>query len=60
LKNFFIAGLNQDTLRTRVDMKLADQINIDPEILFSLYQSGSEMESYLKFIFPAKIAIEKS
>lgn len=37
IKNFFIAGLSQDTLRTRVDMKFDDQINIEPEVLFSMY-----------------------
>ena len=37
IKNFFIAGLSQDTLRNRVDMKFSDQINIEPEVLFSMY-----------------------
>ena len=60
IKNFFIAGLSQETIRTRVDMKFQDQINIEPEILFSMYQSNSEMQSYLKFIFPSKIAIERT
>jgi hypothetical protein len=40
-------------------MKLSEQINIPPEVLFSLYASVSEMQSYLKFVFPAQISIER-
>ena len=41
-------------------MRLQDQVNIKPEVLFSLYQTDHEMSSYLKFVFPASISIERS
>ena len=56
IRNFFIAGLTQETLGQKIDEPIQDQIDIPPEVLFSLYQS--EMESYLKFVFPENISIE--
>lgn len=40
-------------------MKLADQVNIKPEVLFSMYASDQEMSSYLKFVFPSSISLER-
>lgn len=59
IKNFFITGLKQDTLRTCVDKPLKQQISIPPEVLFSLYSPQEEMEPYLKFVFPERITIER-
>ncbi len=59
IKNFFITGLKQDTLRTYVDKPLKQQISIPPEVLFSLYSPQEEMEPYLKFVFPERITIER-
>jgi hypothetical protein len=43
IRNFFIAGLSQETLRKRVDMKLSEQVNIKPEVLFSMYEPENDM-----------------
>ena len=59
IKNFFITGLRQDTLRTYVDKPLKQQVNIPPEVLFSLYMPDAEMEPYLKFVYPERISIER-
>jgi len=40
------------------DSTMEEQIHIKPEVLFSLYSPESEMESYLKFVFPENISIE--
>ena len=52
LKNFFITGLSQETLRKKVDEPLNKQFHIKPEILFSMYSEESEMVPYMKFVFP--------
>jgi hypothetical protein len=54
-----IAGLSQTTLKECVNKSIREQYNIPPELLFSLYQSSSDMEQYLKFVFPENIQIEK-
>lgn len=59
IKNFFITGLKQNTLRTYVEKPLQQQVNIAPEVLFSLYRPDAEMEPYLKFVFPERISIER-
>jgi hypothetical protein len=60
IRNFFITGLKQETLKAKMDdnSTIEDQVNLKPEVLFSLYQPESEMESYLKFVFPENISIE--
>ena len=59
IRNFFVAGLSQGTLaeKTQLNTPIQEQIDIPPEVLFSLYQP--EMESYLKFVFPENISIEQ-
>lgn len=59
IKNFFISGLKQETLRSVVDKPLKDQVAVPPEVLFSMYSQDSEMEPYLKFVYPDKISIER-
>ena len=44
IKDFLIAGLSQATLKQRIQGSMRDQISIEPEVLFSLYQSQDEME----------------
>ena len=58
IKNFMIAGLSQETLKDRIVRPIREQINIPPEILFSMYTDADDMRQYLKHIFPNKISIE--
>jgi hypothetical protein len=37
IRNFFIAGLKQETLTDKIDASIEDQVGIPPEVLFSLY-----------------------
>lgn len=59
IRNFFITGLKQETLRSCVEKPLKEQVAIPPEVLFSMYSQDTEMEPYLKFVYPEKISIER-
>ena len=60
IENFFIGGLSQETLAKRVQAPLKMQVNIEPEVLFSLYEPEEEVQPFLQFVFPSHIDIVKS
>ena len=62
IKNFFIAGLSQNTLRDEIFPasnfnEKRDLYNLAPEMLFSLYEEPEKMYMYLGQVFPDKISI---
>lgn len=62
IKNFFISGLSQTTLRDEIfpagnDTEKRDLYNLQPEMLFSLYEEPEKMNMYLGQVFPDKISI---
>ena len=62
IKNFFIAGLTQRKLQSEIFPKSAtgkkqDMFNLEPEMLFSLYEEPEKMAAYLGQVFPDKVRI---
>jgi len=63
IKNFFIAGLSQHTLRDEIfpetskEVMKKDLFNLDPQMLFSLYEEPEKMSLYLQQVFPDKVRI---
>ena len=63
IKNFFIAGLSQQTLKNDIfpqgkeDENKRDLFNLTPEMLFSLYEEPEKMEMYLGQVFPEQVSI---
>lgn len=55
IENFFMAGLNQDTIIR--EFRKENKEKITPEILFSMYSNENAMNNYLQFIFPHKIRL---
>ena len=59
IKNFCIGGLSQRRLQTEIFPKNApkktDLFDLEPEILFSLYEEPEKMAAYLAQIFPEKV-----
>ena len=60
IKNFFITGLSQETLKEKIELSINEQVQLNPEVLYSLYQEESGVIPFLKFVFPKKISIEQS
>jgi hypothetical protein len=54
MENFFMAGLNQDSIM-REGKNRKD--GMTPEILFSMYGSEDSHNMYLQYIFPHKIRL---
>ncbi len=60
IKNFFITGLSQETLKEKIELSINEQVQLNPEVLYSLYQEESGVIPFLKFVFPKQISIEQS
>lgn len=58
IQNFMVAGLSQSALKERIQLPIRQQVNIPPEVLYSMFGSEDEQQGYLKFIFPCKVSIE--
>ena len=43
----------------RVSRTYKEQVNISPEVLFSMFKTDFDVVDHLKFVFPYKIAIER-
>ena len=62
IKNFFIGGLTQRKLQSDIfpkdsKEKKKDMFNLEPEMLFSLYEEPEKMAAYLGQVFPDKVRI---
>ena len=60
IENFFISGLSFETLLSEFKIKGPGKaaVNLDPEILFSMYDESSDCQKYTHFIFPQKVSAQ--
>lgn len=60
IKNFLISGLSQETIKDRIQKSMFYQTNINPEIIFSLYEPEEDSQKMLNLIFSQKVDIIES
>ena len=55
IENFFMAGIPQEEIMQKFNDNMLG--SHDPSVLFSMFAEQEQLQKYIQFIFPKKIAV---